>query len=307
MSLATSNRTALRYVLESTFGTTPATPALSSVRYTSESINYNIKNIKSQEIRADRNTTDLIQTDADVSGDINVEMSYGSFDDFIEAALCGTWTANVLKNGTVLRSFTIQKEFQDANTPFFVNYTGCRIGGMDLNFQTGQILTGKFSVMGLGGAAVTTQIAGATFPAESTTSVMNAVTNLTSIKDNTVESTDFFSKLSLTLNNNLRAQKAIKSLPAIGIALGSLDLTGSMDLYLQDKTLVDRYLAGTFFSLELNLSDGTSSYDILLPKVKYETGTTVAGGLDQDVMLTGTIRAIYDSGTGAAIQITRTP
>lgn len=307
MTLATSNRTALYYVKEVTFGTTPATPALTSIRYTGESLNYNIQNIKSQEIRADRNTTDLIQTQGDAGGDINVEMSYGSFDDLIESALCGTWTTDVLKNGTVLSSYTIQKNFQDPTTPFFLNYTGCRIGGFDLNFQTGQILTGKFTVMGLGAAATVTQFAGATFPAASTTPVMNAVTHLTSIKKDTVESTNFFSKLSLSLNNNLRAQRAIKHLPAIGIALGSLDITGSMDLYLEDKTLVDAYIAGTYFSLELTLNDGTSSYDILLPKVKYETGTTVASGLDQDVMLSGNIRAIYDSTATCAIQITRTP
>ena len=234
-------------------------------------------------------------------------MSYGSFDDFIESALCGTWTTDVLKNGTVLSSYTLQKSFEDATTPFFLNYTGCRIGGFDLNFQTGQILTGKFSVMGLGAATTTTQFVGATFPAVSTTDVMNAVTHLTSIKKDTVESTNFFSTPSLSLNNNLRAQRAIKHLPAVGIALGSLDITGNMDLYLEDNTLVNAYISGTYFSLQLTLNDGTSSYDILLPKVKYETGTTVASGLDQDVMLSGNIRAIYDSTATCAIQITRTP
>ena len=308
MSLATSNRTALRYVAESVFGTTPTTPVLSTVRYTGESINYSLRNIKSQEIRDDRNTADLIQVQSDAGGDVNFEMSYGSFDDLIEAALCGTWTADVLKNGTELRSFTVQKEFQDATTPFFKNYTGMRVGGMDLNFQTGQILTGKFPFMGLGAATSTSQIAGATFAAASTTTPMNAVGNVTNIVKDTVPMTDFFSKLSLTLNNNLRAQRAIGSLPSIGIALGSLDLTGSIELYLQDKTLVDLYLAGTYFSLGFTLTDEVpNTYDFLLPKVKFETGTVVAGGLDQDVMLTGTVRAIYDSVETCAIKITRNP
>lgn len=307
-SLATSNRTALSYSPETVFGTTDATPAFTPIRYTGESMNYNIRNIKSQEIRADRNTTDLVQVQADAAGDINFELSYASFDDFIEAAICGTWTGDVLKNGTVLRSFTIQKYFQDPTTPFYKNYRGMRIGGMDLSFQTGQILTGKFSTMGLSADAVTSQIAGATLNTASTTDVMNAVTNLTDIKDNGITSTNYFNKLTLTLNNNLRAQRAIGSLANVGIALGSLDLTGSIELFLQDKSLVDRYLAGTFFSLQLTVADSTpSSYDILLPKVKFETGQVVSGGLDQDVMLTGNIRAIYDSAETCAIKVTRTP
>ena len=235
-SFATSNRTDVRYVSETVFGTTPATPALAAVRYTGESLNFNIKNTKSAEIRSDRMTTDLVQVQADASGDINFELSYTSFDDFIEAALCGTWTTGVLKNGTTLRSFTIQKHFQDATTPFYMNYTGCRVGGMDMDFQTGQILTGKFSFMGLGAAATTTQFTGATTPAATTTDVMNAVSNLVEIDDNGIPSTSFFNKLTLSLNNNLRAQRAIGHLPNVGIALGTLDVTGSIELYLEDKT-----------------------------------------------------------------------
>lgn len=308
MTLATSNRTAIRYVAESVFGVTPATPALQEIRYTGESINYSLRNIKSQEIRSDRNTTDLVQVQSDAGGDVNFELSATTFDEWIEAALCGTWTADVLKNGTELRSYTIQKHFQDPTVPFFKNYTGMRIGGFDLSMQTGQIVSGKFMTMGLGAATDTSQIAGATFPAISTTEVMNAVSNITSIEEDGVTSTNFFNKLSLSLNNNLRAQRAIGSLPSIGIGLGSLDVTGSLDLFLQNKTLVDKYLAGTFFSLAITLEDAAAnSYILELPRTKFETGTVVSGGLDQDVMLSGTIRAIYDASEACMIKITRAP
>lgn len=308
MSNATSNRTAVRYVAESAFGTTPASPALKTFRYTGESLNYGIRNIKSQEIRADRRTIDLVQVQSETTGDLNFELSYGSFDDLIEAALGGTWTSDVLKDGTVLRSFTVQKHFQDATTPFFMNYTGVRIGGLDMNFQTGSILTGKFSAMGLAAASTTSQFASATTPAASTTEVLNAVSNLTAIEEDGVTSTNFFNKLSLSLNNNLRGQRAIGHLPNIGIALGSIDLTGAIEIYLQDKSMIDRYLAGTYFSLQFTLADSVpNTYDVLLPKVKFETGQAVSGGLDQDVMLTGTVRAIYDTTEDCMIKITRTP
>ena len=55
MASGTSNRTALRYVLEVTPGTTPATPTLKEINYLSESIVDNIQYIRSQHIRADRN------------------------------------------------------------------------------------------------------------------------------------------------------------------------------------------------------------------------------------------------------------
>jgi hypothetical protein len=92
MTFAGSNFVALRYVPEVTFGTTPASPAMQALRYTSESLNYNADFITSQEIRSDRMTPDTIQVGAAAEGDINGELSYGTYDPLIEAAMFGTWT-----------------------------------------------------------------------------------------------------------------------------------------------------------------------------------------------------------------------
>ena len=82
MTLATANRASLRFIEEVTFGQTPATPAFNELRYTGESLNYNIENVVSDEIRSDRMTSDLVQVSADASGDVNVEISYDAYDAF---------------------------------------------------------------------------------------------------------------------------------------------------------------------------------------------------------------------------------
>lgn len=87
MAFASSNRTAIRRIEETTFGTTPATPAFIDTRYTSESLNYSITNITSNEIRSDRMTSDLVQTEADVAGSVDFELSYAAFEDFFIHAL----------------------------------------------------------------------------------------------------------------------------------------------------------------------------------------------------------------------------
>lgn len=87
---AASNLAALRYIKEVTFGTTPSTPALQNIRFTGESLNFNITNTTSNEIRSDRMTADLVQTSADTSGDIQIELSADSYDDFMVAALGAT-------------------------------------------------------------------------------------------------------------------------------------------------------------------------------------------------------------------------
>lgn len=309
----TSNRTALRAVRESVFKTTPATPAFMNLRYTGETVTYGIRNITSSEIRSDRMTSDLIQVGADVSGDINFELSFESFDSLIEAALCSTWSVpaagvSTIKNGVALYSYTIQKHFQDLATPIFQNFRGVRIGGMSLDLQTGQILTGKFMVMGCSAENVTTQIAGATFlnPGQGM-EPMNAVTNLINIEKNGVAMATKIRSMSVELNNNLRGQEAIGTLGYVGIALGRLEIMGNIELYFENATEYASFLANDDFSLSFTTQDAAgNAYQFTFPRVKYEEGTIQSTQLDQDLMVSGKWRAIYDSVSQCMIEIERT-
>ena len=305
-----SNRTAIRVVPEATFNTTPATPAFQNMRYTGESLVYNIKNIVSNEIRSDRSTADLIQVGADISGDLNVELSFDSFKSLIEGAFCSTFgapvgTVSTIKNGTALKSFTIQKHFQDLAVPIFQNFSGCRVGGMKLDFKTGSILTGSFSFMGCIATSGTAQIVGATFTDPGATSdVFNAVSNLVELESDGVAMAAKVRSMTLELNNNLRAQEAIGVLGNVGIALGKLDITGNIELYFEDSVEYTKFLNNSAFAMSFKLLDAAGNYYLFtLPKVKYEEGTITSGQLDQDLMVTGKWRALYDSTAGCMIQL----
>ncbi len=95
MSFASSNRTGLLRVKETTWGITPTSPALKPLRYTGESLDDGITTETSKEIRSDRMISDLIVTDAAISGDFNMELSYDSFDDLFESGFMSTWSAAV--------------------------------------------------------------------------------------------------------------------------------------------------------------------------------------------------------------------
>lgn len=308
-----TNRTALRFVRETVFNTMPATPALKNLRYTGESIAYSKATVVSQEIRDDRATSDLIQVGASVAGDINIELSTESFDQFLESTFCSTFSAPVanlstMKNGVALHSYAIQKHFQDLAVPIFQNFTGCRIGGMSLSFQTGQILTGSFSVMGCAAASSTAQVTGAviTSPGQGNPP-LNAVTDLTLIKKNGVALPAMIKSLSLQMNNNLRAQEAIGTLGYVGIGLGRLEITGDIELYFEDPTEYTTFLTHANFALEFTLRDADLNLlRFVMPRCKYEEGSILSGGLDQDLMVAGKFRAIYDPTSACMIQLDRT-
>jgi hypothetical protein len=384
MTLAASNRVGLRYIEEVTFGTTPSTPAFNELRYTGEGLNYNISNVTSDEIRADRMTSDLVQVSGDASGDINVELSYDAYDELLEGVMASTWSAQLavsetdidaataddsfntaggdfvadglivgkwfkvdgftdtsingfyravtvttgkvtvtpavpatesagntitmvgahIRNGTELKSYSVQKQLQDITPNSYFLFNGIRIGQLQLSFETGSILTGIFSMMGLGATVNTTGESGQTEVAAPTEDVMNAVSNLLQIEFDGAVSTAYFNTLGLNINNNLRPQDAIGSLPHVGIALSRLEITGDAELYFQDNAEYTKYLNATAFSMSFRVEDSAGkAYVFTLPRVKYETGEVVAGGLDQDVFQTSTIRAIRDPLTDSMIQI----
>lgn len=383
----TSNRTAVRFVAETGLQVTPANPVFQALRYTGESLKYSRSTATSNEIRSDRMTSDLLTVGATVEGDLNIELSYASFDELIEAALCGTWTADVLKNEVQLRSFTVQKHFQDLAVPIFQNFTGVRIGGLNLDFQTGQILTGSISTMGCNATSSTTQIAGATIqvPGDGN-SPMNSVNDLTGISKNvgkvekitvTAGGADYaaatttvtvaaptsgvtatavavivggvitainvtepgsgytaapvvtivdsatgagatatatlggemaakIKSMSMELTNNLRGQEAIGTLGYIGIALGRLEITGKIELYFENGNEYQTFLDNDDFSFQFQVKDADgNSYLLQFPRVKYESGEINAGGMDEDLMVSGSWRALYDSTEACMIKITR--
>lgn len=306
MGFGSSNRTALRRIAEATLGTTPATPALTEVRYTGEGLNYSIETVQSKEIRDNRMLSDLIQTKSDAAGDINFELSAVAFDDFIEAAMAKSWATDVLLNGTDLKSFTVQKHIQDCTTPAYINFTGSCVNAMSLNFEVGSPLTGSFGMMALGAAVTETQFTGATFVDAPTKDVMNSVSNVVEILEDGVASTSEFKSISIDLSNNIRAQDAIGSLSHIGMVLGQVAVSGNISIYFEDKTMLDKYIANTSFSISFKVEDAAgNSYTFLMPKVKFQSGAVVSGGLDTDIMFDGTWTAIYDSVENTMIKITR--
>ena len=94
--MADSNRTEVAYVAETTWGVVPASPTLQTLRMTGESMTMETSVVDSAEIRSDRQKSDTIRTAISVTGDINYELSYGTYDDFLVAALfASAWSTAV--------------------------------------------------------------------------------------------------------------------------------------------------------------------------------------------------------------------
>jgi len=94
MALASSNREKISIAPETVPGTADANFYDNStvIRFKDETLNGNLSYINSEEIRSDRQLTDLVQVSLEASGDLVIELSYGSYDDLIESLMGSTFS-----------------------------------------------------------------------------------------------------------------------------------------------------------------------------------------------------------------------
>jgi hypothetical protein len=90
---ADSNRARMRYIRTTDgWGTIPTAGSTRELRYTGSTVTASKQTVISDEIRADRMIPDVIETSAKSAGQVNIEFSAGSHDDFLESFMMGAWT-----------------------------------------------------------------------------------------------------------------------------------------------------------------------------------------------------------------------
>lgn len=303
--MANASQTRLSYVAETVWGETPATPSFQNARFTDESINANIENVTSNEIRPDRNVTDLVQVGSSAGGSVNIELSAGSFDDWLESVMYGAWAADVLKNSSTEKSFTLEKTFETGATDQFHRFAGAIANGFTLNVATGSIVTGSFDFLARGTSSSQAEITGATYTGANVNPVINGATDFASLTVTGATSPEL-TALTLSVTNGLTAEAVLGSLDARGLAAGRFTVTGSMTAYFENEELYELFLAGTSADLSFKLGGVSSNnYVFDMPNIKFNDAQVVAGGNDQPLLVELPFTALYDGTDDATLVITR--
>jgi hypothetical protein len=307
MTTADTSQTQLASIVEVTAGTTPATPAFTKVRYTGESLKHTRQNITSNEIRPDRNVSDLIQVGGSAEGSVNFELSYGAFDTWLESFMFAAWNTNVLKNGATAKSFTLEKKFETGSTDHYFRYVGMQANTFSLNIAAQEVVTGSFGFMGMGGSVDDAIIASATYGDAPTNDVINAGTDFASLAITGITSPKI-TAITLEGTNNLRQKPVVGSVASIGTGAGRFVLNGSVTMYFEDMAGYELFLAGTASDLTFKLGEASSlNYVFVIPNLKFSDADIPTPGNDQDVFITLPFQALYDASDACTMKITRTP
>lgn len=383
MPFASSSLAALSYIEESNWGVTPSA-TFKELRWTGESLAQSTTSEVSNEVRPDRQVPDVIRTDIEVAGDVNVELSYGAFDDLIEGAFMAAWSPDLavvasdisadaadnsinsattdlstvqpgqwirvsgfagaqnngyfqavsatatkvvvaggtlaaeaagpsvtiggstLRNGTAPKSFTLEKSFTDVSE--YVAFSGMRVATLNLTADTGALLTGTFSFQGQSAAASGSTLSSGAPSAAPGNPVLNAIDNIAGFRVGDGAQAFEISSHNFTLDNTLRAQKAQGTLGSVGIALGTLNVTGALTAYFESRTLYEKHLNWETSSFSYRLVDGAgNAYVFTFPALKFTDGNPSAGGKDQDILAEMSWTAFRHSTYGFTVQVDRFP
>ena len=361
MTLASGTRVSLSYQEETTTrGVPEAVPDMQALRTTGRALNLQKNTLKSEEVRPDRQNASLRHGFNQVVGAPGFELSLTAYNDFIQAAMSGTWaviatgatetigatgtttdsvwdsgassfitdgfevgmivtgsgtafagdnaqasritaiaadgstmnveavdgetayttiasgsdeqvsaTGEVCKIGTTLRTYTIERAFDDV-TQFQV-FNGCAINQMSLQMQPEQLVSGSFDILGMSADAMAQVARDASVTAAATNDPMAAFEG--QLSEGGAEST-VVTAMNFTLNNNRSLQAVVGSKFSPDVFEGIAMITGQATVFFEDEVLFNKFVNETISSLSVQMDDvnGTDFIVVGFPAIKYTGG-----------------------------------
>jgi hypothetical protein len=116
--MSDANYSSIAFQREPTWGTTPPSPALTLLRLTKEEMMHDKATVISEEVRSDRQVSDLALVGSKASGKLSFELSYKEFWPFFEAALFTTFKNIALTAESCNLTASTQRVTAVSGTPF---------------------------------------------------------------------------------------------------------------------------------------------------------------------------------------------
>lgn len=221
-----------------------------------------------------------------------------------------SFSGSIIRNGTTRHSYSFIREHLDMSPVVSLLFAGGIVSQLQMSVAANSILTGSFEFMGKDSSIATGAAGGFTSPATptatTTTDVMNAVSNVGTIREGgSAVSSALVQSLEFTLGNALRGRQTIGTLGNASIGAGRIDCNGTITAYFLSKDLYEKYVNGTESSFSFKVEKDSQAYIITFPRIKYNEDTVNAEGNDTDVMENLGFQAIRHATYDCTIQIDR--
>ena len=305
MPFSQGSRAGLSYVPEVTFGTTPATPSLVQLPYTTHTLNLTKERVTGNDIQPDRMPRTDRHGNRTAAGDITVDLRKGDYDPLLESAFFNSFSTNVLKVGTTPKFFSMEDAATDITQ--FRLFTGMSVSSLAVSIRPNQMVTGTFSMVGKNMAISGTSV-DAVKTASSGNQPFDAYSGALSIGDagSTLTAAAIVTGIDFTINNALAPTFVVGSATTPQLEYGMATIEGTITAYFEDAALINRFLNETETALQIVVDDptGLSDYTWLFPRVKIN-GADVPVDNPTSRIITMPFVALYDTTEATNLKLTR--
>ena len=299
MAFAQGSRSSLSYIVESTFGTTPA-GNFQNLPFTSHSLNMTKERVAGTDIQADRMSRVDRHGNRQVSGDIVADLRDTDYDDLLESAMLNTWSTNVLKVGTVPKYFSIEDYAADIDQARL--FSGCSVNTLAVSLAPNAMVTGTFGIVGkdmaISATEKTQDAATGAAPFDAYSGDLEIGGSVSAI----VTAMDF------TLTNSFAPTFVVGDDSAPALEVGDAVVEGTISAYFEDAGLLNRFINETETSLKVTVGDneGTpNTMEFFFPRCKINSADVGVDGPTSRV-ISLTFVALRDETEATNLRITRT-
>ena len=316
MAQARGTQTTIALYEESTYNTTPATPAGQKLYVTNFGVSASQNLIDSGTLQANRSRARPVQGNINVSGSIGFELHAESMGTILKHLMGTNATTgagpyvHTMDLGDLPVGLQIEKDHGSAisGSGRFELFTGCRIGGATFSFPAEGYCTASLDVMGANSTLGT-----ATIDNDATLDD-NGCTPFSSFLGSIEEggaSIAYVQSAEIRIDNGLDG--SIYAFGGAGVkrALpeGFSTVTGSITALFESAALLTKAIAGTESSLLITLSRGTGAGSAGNEFISFEvqqlmferTSPTIDG--PNGILLTLPFKAYWDGATAYGLQL----
>lgn len=209
--------------------------------------------------------------------------------------------ASLLKAGTARPSLTLEKIFTAGGVAHYLRFTGCRVARLQLDLRAGEVATGRLTLLGKAHELAGAPLAGAGYAAGNGNPAITAA-DVADLTVGGISGALALSRLSLTVENDLRRQGALGERAPAGLAYGQRQVTGRLVAYFEDAGLYQAFVEGLDSSLGFSLADAAGNrYRLGLPLLRYTQGEVLARGPGRDLLAEVGFQALHAPAYGTEL------
>jgi len=301
MAFAQGSRSGLSYIVESTFGTTPA-GNFTAIPYNSHSLNLTKERVSGNEIQPDRMLRVDRHGNRQAAGDIVVDLRDGNFDPFLESALQNAWSTTTLKVGVTPKFFSIEDAANDITQ--YRLFTGMSVSSMSVSIAPNQMVTATF---GMVGKDMTISGTGKTVDDATIAQPFDAYSGDVAIGDVASSSASaIVTSLDFSIDNAVTPTFVVGDDATPQLLSGMATVEGTFTAYFEDAALINRFINETESELVVSVDDttGANEYTFTFPKIKINGADVPVGDAGARV-ITLPFVALYDATEDTNLTITR--